>query len=927
MFDADRNPELAMASGFQPAEVKADEAGQTFEIAFAPDTRARALRLHLLDFETDAPAIRRISLQSADGQPILPTTADIVTLKKNQVLEIVPGDRIQIAYEDPRFISKNKQVLEASLTATYRNAQLSACFVESYIDERGNRQPRYVPMRRFRPGDTVSVFISDPDGDVTDEPDKLKFSAQISGGQPAELEALESEPHSGIFIGRVFPVSGAPQRPSEITVGASDDLLLSYLDQENTDPGIPWNRVYAVEQTSESMPELRIYDMLSRPLTEDEAKQVALRDASKRFEEFVPVTRALIHTRPPEPVREEPATALLGTPLVVELTFPTIAQSPESKATIFVQTLSGAKKYGQPMEGAFDLNVPGTIRLERLPGDAGRLEPPPGYRDVLVRGNPYAASPLEDGRFVFVVPVRLEAVPEKSRAFDKEEEQTNTRQLNYEDPNRALIELVAPYVDRDGQLRWGNYRASLPYLAVRGDDEVFVGVRYTDAAGATNWVTQRAVLKSDVFFDVMDRRYLQPLQAAHVGETLHLRVIEPGRDLSDEKDTLDVVLTTAAGPARTVPLMETFGHSGVFKGSMQLAFAGDPGFTNNAAVLPVLYGDSVQLEYLSGSATQTLERLVQVYKGADGSVLPFTKRFKDPEIAVQTQFTVAEAYFELAKKHRQLGQEPLARKEIEQGKKLLEEAIRDYPRTEVRAQADYLLADLSLEFANDAVNEDIKKKHYMEAIIRFTDIVATKPDSPYAPKSQFKKALTYEKMGQIDQACEEYVKLSYRYPDNELVAETIARLGQYFLTKGKALQEKASAEVNIVEQEKIKIQARDMYKTAAQVFGRLSQRFPDHALSGKTLVLSAQCYMRAEDLEKAIAVFKQVVDDKKADSDLIAQAMYWSADCYMKQRDYKNAYRMFKRVTWDYPESTWAKYARGRLTEPELAKVEQDDQM
>ena len=43
-----------------------------------------------------------------------------------------------------------------------------------------------------------------------------------------------------------------------------------------------------------------------------------------------------------------------------------------------------------------------------------------------------------------------------------------------------------------------------------------------------------------------------------------------------------------------------------------------------------------------------------LFKGADGQVLPFTKRFKDPAIAVQTQFTVAEAYFELAKRHRDL---------------------------------------------------------------------------------------------------------------------------------------------------------------------------------------------------------------------------------------------------------------------------------
>ena len=312
------------------------------------------------------------------------------------------------------------------------------------------------------------------------------------------------------------------------------------------------------------------------------------------------------------------------------------------------------------------------------------------------------------------------------------------------------------------------------------------------------------------------------------------------------------------------------------------------------------YGDTVQLTYKSSDSTDPLTRSVMVYKGATGTVLPFTKAFQDSEMAVQTQFTIAEAYFEMAKKHRDLQQEELARHEIGQGKKLLEEAIRDYPNTDVQAQANYLLADLSLEFANDAKDKDVKKKHYMEAILRFSDIVASYPDSEYAPKAQFKKALMLEKMGEIDQACEEYVKLSYRYPDNELVAETIARLGQYFLAKGKEMQDKAAAESNQIESEKIKIQAKDMYTTAGQVFGRLATRFPDHRLAGKTTVLSAQCYMRAENYPKAVAVFKQVVDEKKAEPDLIAQAMYWGGDCSLKQGDAVNAYQAFKRLTWDY---------------------------
>ena len=675
-----------------------------------------------------------------------------------------------------------------------------------------------------------------------------------------------------------------------------DDVTLSYFDAENTDPGVPWYRTYAVEQTEDRAPEVRIFDLSSRPLTTNEMQAANTALETRQLDELVPITRTAIAVRPEAP-QSSSNTVLFGFPLIVELTHPAQAQSLMSRAELYVQTLAGRKRYGKPLSGDFDVNVPGTVKLERIPCDAGSVKPAPGYRELVLRGNPHARTALDDGRFTFVVPVQLGPVPDKT-----------------------LISEETPLLPS------GLHEDSI--LNLQGDDVLFVGYRYSDdgaGTGAVKWVTAQAAIKGDVFVDVMERRYQHPLPGAHVGEKLYFRVIDATRDLTDNKDEVALQIAGAAGTGTTLRLTETFGHSGVFKGIGQLEFAGR---TTNAApdILPVEYGDTLTVRYASAMLPEPMSRAVTVYRGANGDVLPFTKRFKDEDIAVQTQFTVAESYFELAKKHRTLGQDVLARREIAEGKKLLEEAIRDFPHTETRAQADYLLANLSLEFANDAPDEDAKRSYYNEAITRFSEIVASYPDSPYAPKSQFKKALTFEKMGQIDLACEEYVKLSYRYPDNELVAETIARLGQYFLSKGKEIQDRGGPKATEVEREKNRLQAIEMFKTAAQVFARLSTRFPDHPLSAKTTVLSAQCYMRAEEYDKSIEVFKQVMENKKAEPDLIAQSMYWCGDCYMKKIDFKNAYRMFKKLTWDYPESTWAKYARGRLTEDALSKAELFDQ-
>ncbi len=904
MFDPAAHPEIKAGVATKPATVAASADGTAFDVAFPEGARARAVRLLLIDFETDAPAIARISLTDAAGKPVLPTPEDFMALRKNQVLEIVPGDKVTVTYQDPRAITEGREQHEAFLSATFSNATLSACFVEYTTGAGGQRTARYIPLRRFKPGDSVQVFINDPDADISDKPDTVAFAARSGDGKAVELKALETEEHSGVFVGTVFPVKTEPQRPGEVKVAEGDDLVLAYLDKENTDPGIPWERTAVVEQSWFEPPVVRVYEVTSEPLPAEASTTAegqpaprggspksAIADRHAEAEEEVPATRTMTVSWPE---RQDPAKAtpmLLGGPLLVEVVFPYAAQSAESTLALYAQTSGGLKAYGKPPEGPFDVKVPGTIKLLARPSNPPSIEPPPGYKSVLVRENPFAGQPLDDGRFTFLVPVELAKLPERSLATDEPEE------------------------------------GELPVLSVNGADEILLGLEFKGPDGKAQWATRKVVLAADEFFDITERRYREPLEGIQVGETAYFRVIDPLRDTSDQADTVVVSVKTASGTTQELKLSETFSHSGVFKGMARIVYKGDPEGAKAPDALAVDYGDKITAVYQRPGAPKGIERSLLVYKGSDGKVLPFTKRFADPAVAVKTQFTIAEAYFELAKRHRELGQEKLASEEIALGKRILEEAIADFPDTEARTQADYLLADLALEFANNTADAEAKKKLHMEAAARFGDIVANYPDSPYAPKAQYKKALVFEKMGLIDQACEEYVKLSYRYPDNELVAETIARLGQYFLTKGKEIQAEAAAKADPVEREKAELQARDMYKTAAQVFGRLAPRFPTHKLAGKTAVLSAQCYMQAEDLPKAIEVFKEVVANSKMENELIAEAMYWCGDCYMKQKDFVNAYRMFKKLTWDYPASKWAKFARGRLTEDALATAgERSDQ-
>jgi len=921
MFMPANRPSTVPPFMSQATKIVADLTNNTFNITFPSNTNARLIRIGIADFEGDAPAIRRLSLFSA-GLQVLPVKEDLLTLRKNKTLEIVPGDRISVIYEDPSSVTKEKRVLEEFMKATFYDATIAACFIESSADASGIRHAQYIPMRRFRAGDPICVMIADPDGDISDAQDKLKFKIRLMQGNSVELEALESAAHSGVFVGKFFPVNNAPQRPSEVKVDPGEDIVLEYMDEQNTEFGIPWKRTCRVEQVTPSEPEIRAFDFTSSVLDTNELK--ANVDAPDiRTGETRPVVRTLVASRPDAATLTHVATNLIGCPLIAEIRYPTIALSPISTAKLYVQTSSALKRAGREVTNVFDATVPGTLKYEFGPGDAGVIAPPPGYRDVLVRGNSYALDPLDDGRFTVVIPMRLGESAENTDTTTPGENAPG----NLSDPDRAGSNIVVACVDEDGKAGTIRRPVSCPVLLIRPDDVITLAFEIPGEAGKpSRWLTQRVVLSADAFFDVMDQRYQQVKRTAYMGERVYLRVVDPLRDISSGKDVVTVKVPLSNGSVtQSLLLGETFAHSGIFKGSFQASYYGLASNAVQTDVVPVNYGDTVNLSYSPAAGGVPMICPVLMHKGADGIVMPFTKRFRDPAIAVQTQFTIAEAYFELAKKHRELKQEELARREIAQGKKLLEEAIRDYPETEERAHADYLLANLAMEYAEEIQDPEVKKQRFMEAISRFSDLVSNYSTSPYAPKSQFKKALALDKLGQLDQACEEYVKLSYRYPDNELVAETIARLGQYFMSKGKEWQDKISTETDVVKKEKARLQMLDMYKSAARVFERLAVRFPDHALAGKTTVLAAQCWIRASELDKAIEVFGGVIAAKKGDTDLIAQSMYWSGDCYMKKGDNVNAYRLLKRLTWDYPETTWAKYARGRLSEDALSKIEEQD--
>ena len=249
-------------------------------------------------------------------------------------------------------------------------------------------------------------------------------------------------------------------------------------------------------------------------------------------------------------------------------------------------------------------------------------------------------------------------------------------------------------------------------------------------------------------------------------------------------------LKGTSGATTRYELKETEAHSGVFKGVFTVSYADREHPRRTAAG---------RTQRLPGPLRRRHHRRLRgpvahastVNKGADGIIEPFSKRFTGDEMAVRTSFTLAECYFELAKKHREMEQESLARREIGQARKLLAEALATHRDDELKAHAEYLLGNLAQEYADLAKNEEAKLPMYQDALARFSKIPSDYPETEFASKAQFKTALVYEKMGEIENSVEEYVKLAYKYPDDELIPTVMSRLGGYFQKKGLAFKKQA----------------------------------------------------------------------------------------------------------------------------------------
>ena len=415
-------------------------------------------------------------------------------------------------------------------------------------------------------------------------------------------------------------------------------------------------------------------------------------------------------------------------------------------------------------------------------------------------------------------------------------------------------------------------------------NDIFTASYRDESRGAD--LTSKASLSSAATLRITDTDYVEDAEIAHVGTKIYLLLEDPDLDVSSNRDKALVRVMTASGEDETLEIEETLSHSGIFSASFPLVATAKPTTGNTKGEIECHFGDAITVGYLD-NVSQTpdgltiIERKIPVALGTDGEMVAFSKFFKNEELAIQTQFHIAESHFELFKGHRALSNEEEAAESLKAGRRVLRELREDYPDPKYAPRVAYLLGQFAQEMAA-----------WDEAIAAYRSIVTNHPAHNLAPDAQYKLGQCHEEAGELDEALEAYVTLAATYPKSPLIANVMLRINEHFYAK-------------------------EEYAVAASVGAKFTERFPNHEWAPKMAFRIGQCHYKLEEFSKAGLAFDAFVKTYP-ENELTAQALFWAGESYRTGKDIPAAFRRYNRCRWDFPESDAAKYSRGRLALPEL---------
>ena len=423
-------------------------------------------------------------------------------------------------------------------------------------------------------------------------------------------------------------------------------------------------------------------------------------------------------------------------------------------------------------------------------------------------------------------------------------------------------------------------------LQLVGNDniEMKYNTRYIGGGGEVKVLTASVASNAKI---VMRDSPGEEVTSIIITDKITIEINDADRDITDAPDTITAILTTKGKDKEDLTLTETGAHTGIFQVSLPTAIGvptpDSKAIETNAEMVEgsltqyndyinVSYQDEINLNFTHNAGPRTVSGRVNITDFTTGGLVTPDRTSTSPELEIKSLLYKGKSLIQIAVTYRDLGQEALSLINFRKATEQFQSIIGKFPNANEVEDAMYGQFTIYVE-----------QQQYDAAITQLTRITQKFPQSGRASQALFELAALHVKREEYDRALGIYQSLVQRTkgtPQAEeaqyaicvtymtmfkpkagnLTASTVSREQIYaaldeFIRTYPASERTPDAIFKLVQ---FRFDGED-YTGAIENARRMVQLYPDNVMTGRVLLLQAQCYIKQMQIDLAKETLRNII--------------------------------------------------------------------
>ncbi len=327
-------------------------------------------------------------------------------------------------------------------------------------------------------------------------------------------------------------------------------------------------------------------------------------------------------------------------------------------------------------------------------------------------------------------------------------------------------------------------------------------------------------------------------------------------------------------------------HSGVFRGTVVIAFAEQP--KAGDAILQAQPGDLVKLRYKDEvNLTRTARELVTqatCIEGNLGNVRVTKTSIDDSELKIKTQLRTAEALTNIGNHYQEFGLQDKAKLKYDEALQVAEDILE-----EARKLGGSILEQTYVQLWRTY----FAMGDFRLAVAMSQRLMREFPNSTFVDEAMLQQANAFRSQGRLSEAINLFSSV-LRLNESPLKGEAQFGIAETY----------EDMAANAATQQSLQL-----YERAFVEYQKVYEQFPESGRVGDAVAKMANFYYQKQDYARAIDVFENVLSDYP-DANFLDVIMFNYGRCLYRLDRRREARSMFDQLINDFPESDVANEAK-----------------